>query len=81
MTIRHISVTGIRNLVPVALDPSPRINLLHGCNGSGKTSFLEAIHFLALARSFRSTRIQPMIQQEQDQALVFARIATPHVMS
>ena len=78
MPIRHISVTGIRNLVPVALDPSPRINLLHGCNGSGKTSFLEAIHFLALARSFRSTRIQPMIQQEQDQALVFARIATPH---
>lgn len=77
MPIRHISVTGIRNLEPVTLTPSPRINLLYGSNGSGKTSFLEAIHFLALARSFRSTRIQPMIQQGQEQALVFARVAMP----
>ncbi len=77
MSIRHISVTGIRNLVPVTLEPSSRINLLHGLNGSGKTSFLEAIHFLALARTFRSNRIQPMIQQDQEQALVFARIERP----
>ena len=76
MTIRHISVTGVRNLAPVAVNPSPRINLLHGYNGSGKTSFLEAIYFLALARSFRSPRIQPMISQEQEHALVFARIET-----
>ena len=77
MTICHLSVTGIRNLDPVTLEPSPRINLLYGPNGSGKTSFLEAIHFLALARSFRSTRIQPMIRQDLDQALVFARVTTP----
>lgn len=77
MTIRHLRVTGVRNLAPVTLDPSPRINLLYGYNGSGKTSFLEAIHFLALARSLRSTRIQPMISHDQEQALVFARIETP----
>ncbi|TDQ37275.1 DNA replication/repair protein RecF [Thiopseudomonas denitrificans] len=76
MTIRHLTATGVRNLAPVALDPSPRINLLYGCNGSGKTSFLEAIYFLALARSFRSARIQPMIQQDQEQVLAFARITT-----
>jgi len=76
MTIRHLSVTGVRNLAPVTLNPSPRINLLHGHNGSGKTSLLEAIHFLALARSFRSSRIQPMIQQEQDEAVVFAKVET-----
>lgn len=76
MTIRQLSATGVRNLAPVALTPSPRINLIHGRNGSGKTSFLEAIHFLALARSFRSTRIQPMIRQDQEQALVFARVTS-----
>lgn len=76
MSIHHLAVTGVRNLAPVTLAPSPRINLLYGHNGSGKTSFLEAIHFLALARSFRSTRIQPMIQTDQEQALVFARFTS-----
>ncbi len=74
MTIRHLAVTGVRNLAPVTLNPSPRINLLYGYNGSGKTSLLEAIHFLALARSFRSSRIQPMIQLDREESVVFARI-------
>lgn len=76
MSIQHLSVTGVRNLAPVTLTPSPRINLLYGNNGSGKTSLLEAIHFLALARSFRSNRIQPMIRHGDEQSLVFARVRT-----
>lgn len=76
MPISSINVTGVRNLAPVSLTLSPRINILFGDNGSGKTSFLEAIHFLALARSFRSTRIDPMIQKDADQALVFAEFTS-----
>ena len=56
MSLSRITVTGVRNLHPVTLSPSSRINILHGANGSGKTSVLEAIHLLGLARSFRSTR-------------------------
>ena len=64
MPLTRLAVTAVRNLHPVTLLPSPRINLVSGANGSGKTSLLEAIHILGLARSFRSTRLQPVIQYE-----------------
>ncbi len=67
-------VTGVRNLQPVTLQPSPGINILHGANGSGKTSVLEAIHLLGMARSFRSPRLQPVIQTEHSALTVFGEI-------
>ncbi|MCF6751898.1 DNA replication/repair protein RecF [Pseudomonas stutzeri] len=71
MSLTRLSVTGVRNLQPVTLAPSPRINILHGDNGSGKTSLLEAIHLLGLARSFRSTRLNPVIAYEHPSCTVF----------
>ena len=38
MSLTRVSVTAVRNLHPVTLSPSPRINILYGDNGSGKTS-------------------------------------------
>ena len=43
-------------------------------NGSGKTSVLEAIHLLGLARSFRSARLLPVIQYEQLACTVFGQV-------
>lgn len=74
MSLSRISVTGVRNLQPVTLNPSPRINILHGDNGSGKTSFLEAIHVLGMARSFRSTRLNPVIGHEHVSCTVFGQV-------
>src|SRR5690554_3877404 len=74
MPLKRLAVTGVRNLHPVTLLPSPRINIISGLNGSGKTSLLEAIHILGMARSFRSTKLQPVIQHEQDACTVFAEI-------
>lgn len=73
MSLSRISVTGIRNLQPVTLIPSPRINILYGDNGSGKTSLLEAIHLLGMARSFRSSRLNPVISHEQNSCTVFGQ--------
>ncbi|HDZ58334.1 MAG TPA: DNA replication/repair protein RecF [Pseudomonas xinjiangensis] len=74
MPIKRLSVTAVRNLHPVTLYPSPRINIISGPNGSGKTSLLEAVHILGLARSFRSTRLQPVIQHEQEACTVFGEV-------
>lgn len=74
MPLKRLSVTAVRNLHPVTIYPSPHINLIYGDNGSGKTSLLEAIHILGLARSFRSTRLQPVIQHQHDACTVFAEL-------
>jgi DNA replication and repair protein RecF len=70
MPLTRVTVTGIRNLASVTLSPSSKINVLYGSNGSGKTSFLEAIHLLGMARSFRSQRMQPVIQHDQQACTV-----------
>lgn len=77
MPLKRLSVTGVRNLQPVTLYPSPRINIIYGANGSGKSSLLEAVHLLGLARSFRSTRLQPVIQHGQDACTVFGEVLQP----
>jgi DNA replication and repair protein RecF len=74
MSLSRITLTAVRNLHPVTLLPSPRINILSGANGSGKTSLLEAIHLLGLARSFRSPRLNPLIQYEQSACTVFGQV-------
>lgn len=74
MSLIRLNLSAIRNLQAQELTPSPRINLLHGDNGSGKTSVLEAIHLLGLARSFRSTRLTPVIQHDQERAVVFGLV-------
>lgn len=73
MSLSRVSVTAVRNLHPVTFSP-PRINILYGANGGGKTSVLEAIHLLGLARSFRSTRLLPVIQYEQLACTVFGQV-------
>lgn len=74
MSLSRITVTAVRNLHPVTFSPSPRINILYGANGSGKTSLLEAIHLLGLARSFRSQRLSPVIQHDQPACTMFGQV-------
>jgi DNA replication and repair protein RecF len=61
MTLQRVAIEHVRNLGNVRLDLSPSLNILYGENASGKTSFLEAIHLLAYARSFRSHHLKNVI--------------------
>lgn len=45
---------------------SPRVNVICGPNAVGKTTILEAIHFLAFGRSFRTSQVQDLIRQGAD---------------
>lgn len=74
MLISALQIENLRNLQQVKLQPSARINLLYGANGSGKTSLLEAIHLLGLARSFRTNQFRHLIRAGAAQLLVFAQI-------
>lgn len=47
------------------------VNVFFGSNGSGKTSILEAIHLLGMARSFRGNSIKSLITHEEQSCTVF----------
>lgn len=75
MAITQVNVSQFRNITNAKLTPEPGVNLLLGKNGSGKTSLLEAIHFLGLGRSFRSHLTKRVIQYEQDAFTLFAKFS------
>ncbi len=74
--IQQLTITAIRNLAPVTLQPSSSVNVFYGLNGSGKTSVLEAIHILGVARSFRTSRIKHVINRDVQACTVFGRVGT-----
>ncbi|RYY77280.1 MAG: DNA replication/repair protein RecF [Gammaproteobacteria bacterium] len=74
MTLKRLAIQNLRNLNSVDIQPSRRVNLFYGENGSGKTSVLEAISVLALGRSFRSHKHKPLITHGQHSFTVFGKI-------
>lgn len=74
MSIVRLDIQQIRNLHSVSIEPSPHINILHGANGSGKTSVLEALHMLGLGRSFRTQNVRHLIQHQTGHCMVAADI-------
>jgi len=73
--MRHLdslAIDGLRNLSRISIELDSRLNLFVGANGAGKSSLLEAIHLLGLGRSFRSGKLQSLIQYEQSELIVRA---------
>ena len=61
MRIDRFSSTQYRNLNHESIAFSPRVNLLVGQNGHGKTNVLEALQFFKLGRSFRTQRDSELV--------------------
>lgn len=54
MYLTHLSLTNFRNFARLDMDIPRRVVLLVGSNAQGKTSFLEAVYFLAAFTSFQT---------------------------
>jgi DNA replication and repair protein RecF len=74
IAFERIAIRDFRNLREVLFEPSPRINVVSGDNGQGKTSILEAIYFVSTSRSFRAERAREMLRQGAEAAAVRATI-------
>lgn len=74
MAVVFLDVRSVRNIEQAALRPSPSLNLVHGPNGSGKTSLLEAICLLGLGRSFRTPNIAKVISADAEALTVFGEL-------
>jgi len=51
------------------------VNVLYGPNGSGKTSVLEAVHILGMARSFRGSSIKSLISYNEESCTVYGQVS------
>jgi len=75
MALIELQTEHFRNLQPQRLTFSPGVNLIHGINGSGKTSLLEAIHVLSTGRSFRTHRQENVVTLGESRLTVFGRVS------
>lgn len=72
--VSRIQLRDFRNLAEVDVPLGSGLHVLVGDNGHGKTSILEAIHFLALLRSFRTRRPSEMINWQASSFKIHAVI-------
>ncbi|HFC53954.1 MAG TPA: DNA replication/repair protein RecF [Gammaproteobacteria bacterium] len=72
--IERFDLRNVRIIDSASIQPSPRINLIYGGNASGKSSLLEAIHILALGRSFRTHQISRVVSTGATSMILFAQL-------
>jgi len=75
MLLAAIEATNFRNLSG-RIEWGPRLNIIYGNNGQGKTNWLEAIYLLARTKSFRTQRLQEAIKFGEDLAVVRGTVTT-----
>jgi len=71
MFISKILLKNFRNFSEAEFSFKNNLNFILGKNGSGKTSILEAIHYLAFSKSFRTVNDKEVIKTEMDFFQIF----------
>jgi DNA replication and repair protein RecF len=75
MLLAAIEATNFRNLSG-RIEWGPRLNIIYGNNGQGKTNWLEAIYLLARTKSFRTQRLQEAIRFSEELAVIRGTVTT-----
>ncbi|MBP5091874.1 MAG: DNA replication/repair protein RecF [Bacilli bacterium] len=74
MILKHLELRNFRNYETLSLDLDPSLNEVIGSNGVGKSNLAEAIHYLSLARSWRTSDERLLIKDGADEASIIADI-------
>ena len=74
MIITKLILRNFRNYERLEVRFNPKLNVIVGDNAEGKTNIVEAIQFLSLARSFRTTETSELIKNERQFATIEARV-------
>lgn len=70
MIVQKIKLNNFRCYKNCEVEFSKGLNYIYGDNASGKTSLVEAIYYLSLARSFRTNKDKELINKNYDSATI-----------
>jgi DNA replication and repair protein RecF len=73
VSLAQLTIRNLRRLAEADVELHAGRNLIFGSNGSGKTSFLEAIYLLGRGRSFRTRNTERVIRHGEHDLVVFGR--------
>jgi DNA replication and repair protein RecF len=65
LKLQNLSIRNIRNIEEVNIPCGVGIHFIHGWNGQGKTSILEAIYLLSNLRSFRDSDVSALLKHQE----------------
>lgn len=74
MVVEKIILRNYRNYDYLSLEFNPKLNIIVGANGAGKTNIVESIQYLSLARSFRTQESTDLIKKGCQFATIEARV-------
>lgn len=74
MNILSVSLLNFRNYASLEFQFPSNVLVLVGCNGSGKTNFLEALSFLGTTRSFRARSHWDVVKWGEDVSVVSCEV-------
>ncbi len=74
MRVCDLALDGFRNYEDFSVSFAPGVNVIWGENAQGKTNLLEAIGFLAGARSHRARGDKELISFQRDQGTITAQV-------
>lgn len=65
MRLTFLKLVNFRNYSKLEVEFHPKLNIIYGMNGSGKTNLVEGIYVLALTRSFRIVGDKTLISDNE----------------
>lgn len=76
MYLTRLALTDVRNHQATQLDLGPGSVIITGANAQGKTNLVEAIHYLGVGSSHRTTNDKALIRKDAQRALIRAEAIT-----
>ena len=73
MFLESLSILNFKNIADEQLKLSSQVNCFVGDNGAGKTNILDAVHYLALARSMHTITDAQSVRHSEDAFLLDGR--------
>lgn len=80
MIIQTLELYHFRNYQHFLIEFSPHINLILGDNGQGKTNIVEALYYLCNLESFRTRKINTLLENQHDFAVLKSSIERKQVL-